>query len=105
MLIFFFQEETRSLGNLGAGSPIQKKEKVQMIIARSFYGAARSITDHSFTGAQRLQKRQVSKVLLDGLYDQGSPISKLFAVRTEVLGEIIWKDVTKKWQFFPGELD
>ena len=56
-----------------------------MIIARSFYGAARSITDHSFTGTQRLQKRQVSKVLLDGLYDQGSPISKLFAVRTEVL--------------------
>ena len=28
------------------------------------------------------------KVLLDGLYDQGSPISKLFAVRTEILGEI-----------------
>ena len=36
---------------------------------------------------KRLQKRQVSKVLLDGLYDQGNPISKLFAVRTEVLGE------------------
>ena len=72
MLSFFFQEETRSLGNLGAGSPIQKKEKVQLIIARSFYGAARSITDHSFTGTQRLQKRQVTKVLLDGLYDQDS---------------------------------
>ena len=88
MLSFFFQEETRSLGNLGAGSPIQKKEKVQIIIATYFYGAARSITDHSFTGTKRLQMRQVSKVLLDGLYDQGSPISKLFAVRTEVLGEI-----------------
>ena len=50
----------------------------------------------------REQKRQVSKVLLDGLYDPDSPISKLLGVHTEVLGEIIWqKMLTRNWQFFP----
>ena len=39
------------------------------------------------------QKRQVSKVLLDGLYDSDSPISKLLGVRTEVMGEIIWQEM------------
>ena len=33
----------------------------------------------------------MSKVLLDGLYDPDSPISKLLGVRTEVVGEIIWQ--------------
>ena len=37
----------------------------------------------------REQQRQVSKVLLDGLYDSDSPISKLLGIRTEVKGEII----------------
>ena len=37
------------------------------------------------------QKRQVSKVLLDGLYDPDSPLSMLLGVRTNVMGEIIWQ--------------
>ena len=39
----------------------------------------------------REQQRQVSKVLLDGLYDPDSPLFMLLGVRTEVVGEIIWK--------------
>ena len=39
----------------------------------------------------REQQRQVSKVLLDGLYDPDSPLSMLLGVRTEVVGEIIWQ--------------
>merc|ERR1712172_479139 len=50
----------------------------------------------------RKQQRQVSKVLLDGLYDPDSPISKLLGVRMEVVGEIIWqKMVVENWQIFP----
>ena len=46
---------------------------------------------------------QVSKVLLDGLYDPDSPISKLLGVHTEVMGEIIWqKMLASNWQIFPG---
>jgi len=45
----------------------------------------------------------VSKVLLDGLYDPHSPLSKLLGVRLEVLGEIIWKKMLDVcyWQVFP----
>ena len=44
----------------------------------------------------REQQRQVSKVLLDGLYDSDSPLFMLLGVRTEVVGEIIWKvDLTR----------
>ena len=51
----------------------------------------------------REQQRQVSKVLLDGLYDPDSPISKLLGVHTEVMGEIIWqKMLSRNWHFFPG---
>ena len=50
----------------------------------------------------RDQKRQVLKVLLDGLYDSDSPISKLLGVRTEVMGEIVWqKMLVEDWQIFP----
>ena len=50
----------------------------------------------------REQKRQVSKVLLDGLYDSDSPISKLLGVRTEVMGEIIWQEMlVENWLIFP----
>ena len=50
----------------------------------------------------REQQRQVSKVLLDGLYDSDSPISKLLGVRTEVMGEIIWqKLLVENWEIFP----
>ena len=46
----------------------------------------------------REQQRQVSKVLLDGLYDPDSPISKLLGIRTEVVGEIIWqKMLVENW--------
>ena len=51
----------------------------------------------------RKQQRQVSKVLLDGLYDPDSPISKLLGVRMEVVGEIIWQNLKKNWQIFPGQ--
>ena len=51
----------------------------------------------------REQKRQVSKVLLDGLYDHDSPISKLLGVRAEVVGEIIWQKLVKNWQIFPED--
>jgi len=43
----------------------------------------------------------VSKVLLEGLYDPDSPISKLLGVRTEIVGEIIWKKLVENWQIFP----
>jgi len=51
----------------------------------------------------REQQRQVSKVLLDGLYDPDSPIFKLLGVRTEVVGEIIWQKLVENWQIFPGQ--
>merc|ERR1712141_563073 len=52
----------------------------------------------------REQQRQVSKVLLDGLYDPDSPFSKLLGVRTEVVGEIIWQKLVENWQIFPEHL-
>ena len=46
----------------------------------------------------------MSKVLLDGLYDPDSPISKLLGIRTEVMGEIIWKEnLVPNWQIFAGQ--
>ena len=52
----------------------------------------------------REQKRQVSKVLLDGLYDPDCLLSMLRGVRTEVIGEIVWKEMLAwNWQFFPGQ--
>ena len=49
----------------------------------------------------REQQREVSKVLLDGLYDPDSPLSNLLGVRTEVVGEIIWqKMLVENWQIF-----
>ena len=45
----------------------------------------------------------MSKVLLDGLYDPDSPLFKLLGVRTEVMGEIIWrKMLVENWQIFLG---
>ena len=50
----------------------------------------------------RAQKREVSKVLLDGLYDPDSPLSNLLGVRTEVVGEIIWQNMlVENWQIYP----
>ena len=45
---------------------------------------------------QQRQQKQVFKVLLDGLNDTGSPLSKLLGVRKEVFEEIIWQvDLTR----------
>ena len=50
----------------------------------------------------REQQRQVSKVLLDGLFDPDSPISKLLGVHIEVLGEIIWQKIlARNWKLYP----
>ena len=55
----------------------------------------------------KAQQRQVSKVLLEGLYDSDSPISKLLGVHKEVLGEIIWQKMLASsnynWQIFPDD--
>merc|ERR1712051_1127202 len=51
----------------------------------------------------REQQRRVSKVLLDGLYDPDSHISKLLGVRMEVVGEIIWQKLVQNWQIYPGQ--
>ena len=52
----------------------------------------------------RQQQRQVSKVLLDGLYDDESPLSMLHgSLRQDVMGEIIWKMLVAKWQVFPDQ--
>ena len=41
-------------------------------------------------------------MLLEGLYDEGSPLSMLLGVRHDVMGEIIWKQMlVSKWQAFP----
>jgi len=50
------------------------------------------------------QKRRVLKVLLEGLYDPDSQLSKLLGVCTEVVGEIIWKKMLVwNWQIFPAQ--
>ena len=59
---------------------------------------------HEYLRLLKEQQRQVSKVLLDSLYDPNSPISKLLGVRREVLGEIIWQKLMKNWQVFPRHL-
>ena len=42
------------------------------------------------------QQKQVFEVLLDGLNDTGSPLSKLAGVQKEVFEEIIWQvDLTR----------
>ena len=52
----------------------------------------------------RAQQREVSKVLLDGLYDPFSPLSNLLGVRTEIVGEIIWqKMLVENWQIYPDQ--
>ena len=45
---------------------------------------------------QQRQQKQVYEVLLDGLNDTGSPLSKLAGVQKEVFEEIIWQvDLTR----------
>ena len=61
-------------------------------------------TDLSRLTIIREQKRQVSKVLLNGLYDPNCLLSMLRGVRTEVIGEIVWKEMLAwNWKIFPEE--
>ena len=50
----------------------------------------------------REQQRQVSKVLLDGLYDPDSP---LFILRGDhhVFMKEVWKVLVEDWQVFPDQ--
>ena len=53
-----------------------------------------------YSDCHRVQKRLVSKVLLDGLYDPDTPLSKLLPVNKD----IIWKEMlTTKWEFYPDD--
>merc|ERR1711971_1155296 len=72
-------------------------------LARSALLIWNKIIDEKRKRLIRKQQRQVSKVLLDGLYDPDSPISKLFGIRTEVIGEIIWLKLAENWEIFPGQ--
>ena len=57
-----------------------------------------------YSECHRVQKRLVSKVLLDGLYDLDSQLSKLRPVSNDVMGDIIWKRMlTAKWEFYPDD--
>ena len=57
-----------------------------------------------YSDCHRVQKRQVSKVLLDGLYDTDSQLSKLLPISNDVMGDIIWKRMlTAKWEFYPDD--
>ena len=52
----------------------------------------------------REQQRQVSKVLLDGLYDPASDLSKLQGgLRQDIMGGFIWKELVENWQIFPSD--
>ena len=54
------------------------------------------IIDEAKQQRQQRQQKQVFKVLLDGLNDTGSPLSKLLGVQKEVFEEIIWQvDLTR----------
>ena len=58
----------------------------------------------TYSHFHRQQQRQVSKVLLAGLYDKESPLSMLHGgLRQDVMGEIIWKMLVAKWQVLPDQ--
>ena len=48
------------------------------------------------------QQRQVSKVLLDGLYDPESPLSILLGDHHVFMKEV-WQILVVNWQIFPTE--
>ena len=50
----------------------------------------------------RYQQRQVSKVLLDGLYDPDSPLSILLGDHHVFMKEV-WKVLVEDWQIFPDQ--
>ena len=51
----------------------------------------------------RIQRMQVARVLLQGLQDNYSSLSKLSSIQDDVIKDIIWKKMLniKKWQFYP----
>ena len=94
----FFQEQTSASTNFGGGEG-RKKGEEQVGEAFLFFQTK------TFSDFLRQQQRQVSKVLLGGLYDEESPLSKLHgSLRLDVMGEIIWKQMLlEKWQVFPDQ--
>ena len=61
------------------------------------------IQTKTYSHFHRQQQRQVSKVLLDGLYDPDSDLSKLHdGLRQDIMGGIIWKKLVENWQIFPS---
>ena len=50
----------------------------------------------------REQQRQVSKVLLDGLYDPDCPLHLLLGARRDLMDKV-WIELTKKWQIFSDQ--
>ena len=74
---------------------ITKHAKIQIYHHKNLKNLSRLIIE---------QKRQVSKVLLDGLYDPDCPLSMLLGVRTEIIGEIVWKEMlVKNWEIYSGK--
>ena len=50
----------------------------------------------------REQQRQVSKVLLDGLYDPDSPLTIILGDHHVFMKEV-WLDLKENWQIFPDQ--
>ena len=50
----------------------------------------------------RYQQREVSKVLLDGLYDPDSPLFALLGARHVVMNNV-WQVLKEDWLIFPDE--
>ena len=53
----------------------------------------------------RIQRREVARVLLQGLSDEDSPLSMLAGIQEDVMRDIVWKKMVdiKKWQFYPDQ--
>ena len=54
---------------------------------------------------QRIQRREVARVLLQGFSDKDSPLSMLAGIQEDVMRDIVWKRMVdiKKWQFYPEQ--
>ena len=50
----------------------------------------------------REQQRQVSKVLLDGLYDPDSPLTIILGDHHVFMKEV-WLELKENWQIFPDQ--
>ena len=60
---------------------------------------------YDFSDCHRIQRRQVARVLLQGLSDEDSPLSMLARIQEDVMRDTIWKRMVniKKWQFYPDQ--